>query len=172
MTDERARLNVTRLSGRFAVRELDETDADAILGLCRENTQYYEYCQAQPTREQVLQDLRVTPPGVGREDKHYVGFYEDTELIAVMDLIDGYPEPDAAFIGFFMMNRARQGRQLGSAIIAEAAAYLKSTGKTAIRLGIDKANPQSTHFWRKNGFVVIREVDRGNWTVLVAEKQL
>ena len=172
MTDESARLDVSRLSGRYAVRELEEADADAILSLCRENTQYYEYCQARPTREQVLQDLRVTPPGVGREDKHYVGFFEDSELIAVMDLIDGYPEQDAAFIGFFMMNRAYQGRQLGSSIIGEAAAYLKSAGKRSIRLAIDKGNPQSTHFWKKNGFRVIREVDRGGWTLLVAEKTL
>jgi hypothetical protein len=28
------------------------------------------------------------------------------------------------------------------------------------------------HFWKKNGFIVIKEVDRNGWTALVAEKQL
>ena len=71
-----------------------------------------------------------------------------------------------------MMNKGFQGRQLGSAIIGEAAACLKSIGRTALRLGIDKGNPQSTHFWKKNGFAVLREIDRGAWTVLLAEKKL
>ena len=41
-----------------------------------------------------------------------------------------------------------------------------------LRLAIDKGNPQSAHFWKKNGFIVIKEVDREGWTVLVSEKQL
>lgn len=71
-----------------------------------------------------------------------------------------------------MMRKESQGRQIGSGIIGEAAAYLKTVGKTAIRLGIDKDNPQSTHFWKKNGFRVIRKVEQDGWTVLVAEKAL
>ena len=165
-------LDIEKLSGRFAVRALHESDAETVLALCRENTQFYEYCEAEPSREQVLSDMRATPPGTDLSSKYYIGFFDGGTLAAVMDLIDGWPEPEIAFIGFFMMNRALQGRGLGSAIIGEAAAYLKSTGKTAIRLGIDKANPQSTHFWKKNGFAVIREVDRGEWTVLLAEKKL
>ena len=39
-------------------------------------------------------------------------------------------------------------------------------------LGIDKNNPQSNHFWRKNGFEVIREVVQEEGTILVAEKEL
>ena len=82
------------------------------------------------------------------------------------------PEPDTAFIGFFMMRKDLQGRQIGSAIIRETAEALNSAGKTAIRLGIDKENPQSTHFWKKNGFEVIREADLNGWTKLVAERKL
>ena len=71
-----------------------------------------------------------------------------------------------------MMNRDFQGQGIGSAIIQEAASYLKTTGKTTIRLAIEKGNPQSTHFWVKNGFTVIKEVDRNGWTALLAEKKL
>ena len=165
-------IDITRLSRQYTVRELGEADADAILRLCRANAQYYEYCRAEPTMEQVLSDLHVAPPGVDRSDKHYVGFYDGDMLVAVMDLIDGYPEPDMAYIGFFMMNRALQGAGVGSAVIGEAAVCLKSAGKRAIRLAIAKDNPQAAHFWNKNGFLVIREVDMGGWTALVAEKTL
>ena len=165
-------MDISALSRRYRVRRMDDSDADSILELCRGNTQYYLYCQAEPSREQILSDLHITPPGIDPSDKYYVGFYQGNALVAVMDLIDGYPAPGIAFIGFFMMRKEFQGNQVGSAIIRETAAYLKTLGMTAIRLGIDKGNPQSTHFWKKNGFVVKEEIDRGDWTVLLAEKAL
>lgn len=165
-------IDLSRLSSRYEVRVLREEDAEEILRFCAENTQFYAYCEAEPSREQILQDLRVTPPGIDLSDKYYLGFYQGETLIAVLDLIDGYPSPEIAFIGFFMMNRAFQGRGLGSALIAELSAALRDTGKRAIRLGIDKGNPQPTHFWKKNGFAVIREVARPGGTVLLAERKL
>ena len=165
-------IDISQLSGRYAVRGMTDSDADAILDFCLQNDQYYRYCGKQPTRELVLNDLHIAPPGIGPSDKYYIGFYREQALVAVMDLIDGFPEPDIAYIGFFMMNKALQGRQIGSAIIEETASHLKAAGKTAIRLAIDKGNPQSTHFWKKKGFAVIKEVDRDGWTVLVAERTL
>ena len=165
-------MEIFKISSSYDVRRLDDSDADSILSLCLQNTQFYEYCEAEPTREQVLNDLHITPPGTSLPDKYYIGFYQKETLIAVMDLIDGYPEPEIAFIGFFMMNKDLQGQGDGTAIIRETAAYLKRTGKTTIRLAIDKGNPQSTHFGKKNGFIVIKEVDRNGWTALVAEKKL
>ncbi len=165
-------IDLATLSERCEVRRLDDSDVDGILALCLENAQYYEYCGAQPTREQVLGDLRLAPPGIAPSDKYYIGFFRGDTLIAVMDLIDGYPEPYAAYIGFFMMKKSLQGRNLGSQIIVETAARLKAWGKTSILLAIDKGNPQSTHFWEKNGFVVVRQVDRDGWTALVAKKTL
>ena len=165
-------IEISKLNSHYNIRRLDDSDAEGIFALCRENTQFYEYCEAEPTMEQVLNDLHITPPGVNLKDKYYIGFFDQDTLVAVMDLIDGYPTPDIAYIGFFIMKKDLQGLQKGTAIIQESAAYLKESGKTAIRLGIDKDNPQSTHFWKKNGFSVIKEVDRNGWTVLVAEKEL
>ena len=160
------------LSARDAVRRLTESDAGAVLAICRENPQFYQYCQARPTREQVLSDMRITPPGIDASRKYFVGFYEGRTLVAVMDIVDGYPADDIAYIGFFMMDAHWQGRGIGTAIVQDALKYLKSTGKTAVRLGIDKGNPQSTHFWEKNGFTVIRETDKRGWPFLEAERRL
>ena len=87
-------------------------------------------------------------------------------------LIDGYPDGDTAFIGFFMMNRQLQGRRIGSSIIQDLCLYLKETGLKRVLLGIDKENPQSNAFWAKNGFSVIREVEQEEGTILLAEKCL
>ena len=165
-------INVLKLSKKYKVRKMENADAESILNLCSGNPQYYRYCEAEPTIEQVLNDLHITPPNISMSDKYYVGFFEDKTLVAVMDLIDGYPNADIAYIGFFMMNPIYQGKQIGTAIIEEVTDHLRSIGKTAVRLGIDKGNPQSTHFWKKNGFKIISEADVNGWVKLVAEKQL
>ncbi len=128
-------IDITKLSTRYNVYKLDDSDVDRILELCKGNPQYYRYTEAEPEREEILK----------------------TEI---------------AYIGFFMMNIRYQGEQIGTAIVDEVQNYLKSTGKAAIRLGIDKGNPQSTYFWRKNGFEMVSEVDVNGWTKIVAEKQL
>lgn len=163
---------IQKLSDRYAVRRMDDSDADGILRFCRENTVFYQYCQAEPSKERILNDLHATPPGVEPSDKYYVGFFQHQKLIALMDLIDGYPEPDMCFIGFFMMNAALQGKQIGSGIIRDVCAYLKQAGKKAIRLAIAEDNPQANHFWTKNGFLAIKKVPMDGWTAVVAEKSL
>jgi RimJ/RimL family protein N-acetyltransferase len=165
-------INVLELSKKYEVRKMKDSDAEHILNLCSGNAQFYRYCEARPTIEQVLNDLHIAPPNISMSDKYYVGFWKDKTLVAVMDLIDGYPKADSAYIGFFMMNPACQGNQTGTAIIRDVMDYLRSIGKTAVRLAIDKGNPQSTHFWKKNGFEIISEADVNSWTKLVAEKQL
>ena len=45
-------------------------------------------------------------------------------------------------------------------------------GFAAVRLGIDKENPQSNHFWRKNGFTVLKEVPQARGVILLAERRL
>ena len=165
-------IDLETLSRRFDVRRLDDADADAILALYRDNPQFYEYYEEDPTRELVLRDLHIAPPGAQPADKYYVGFFEQNALVAVMDLIDGYPAPDVAYIGLFMLARAYQGNGLGTQMVSEIEAGLRSSSKTAIRLAINKGNPQSTHFWDKNGFAVVKEVEKNGWWYQVAEKRL
>ena len=163
-------IGVQSLSKEYRVRALDDSHVDEILALCRENELYYQYSGARISREQIISDLHIAPPGIPLSRKYYMGFYREEELLAVMDLIEGYPEDDIAYIGFFMVAAGIQGQGVGSQIICEAEEYLKETGMKAIRLGIDKGNPQSTAFWKKNGFRVIKEVDRNGHGILVAEK--
>ena len=165
-------LDIQKLSKRYAVRKLTPADAEMIYSFCKKNTQYYEYCGKQLTLKLIGQDLRIVPPGFPPAQKYYVGFFDNAELVAVMDLLAGYPTDEYAYIGFFMMARDRQGKGVGSLIVDETFAYLHGRGFRKCRLGIDKANPQSNHFWKKNGFKVIKEVQLQEGTVLVAERSL
>ena len=165
-------IDISALSAGYAVRRLGPDDAALVHALCAGNPQFYRYSPAECSEEQVLRDMAIAPPGIPPSQKHYVGYFDGDALIAVMDLIDGYPDADTAFIGFFMLAGERQGRGAGRAIIGEALAYLRAVGYAAARLCIDEGNPQSTHFWTVNGFDVIATIRRDNGTVLLAERDL
>ena len=156
----------------YRIRRLTEADVPMLYAWMTRNDQYYKYCGAGTSPERVRQDLTLCPPGIPLAQKHYVGFFEGNTLIAVMDLIDGYPNADTAFIGFFMMNKELQGQGTGTAIIRDVLTYLAALGYTAVRLGIDKENPQSNHFWCKNEFTVLKEIPQEQGVILLAEHKL
>lgn len=154
-------MEIQNLSPRFSVRPLGEKDLDAILALCAGNPLFYRYHPPAATRESVLADLAALPPGKTMADKLFLGFFAPDahpapaapgQLTALLDLILGYPRPGTAFIGLFMVDGRRQGRGLGSAIIADCAAALAAHGFDTVRLAVDEGNPQSAAFWAKNGF--------------------
>lgn len=166
-------LDISKRSGRYAIRRMTDADADDLFCFCKEHTAFYHYCNAEPSKERILDDLHTAPPGIGPQDKYYVGFFQDDTLVAVLDLIDGYPRPDTAYIGFFMVNADLEGKGVGTGIIGDVCACLREAGKTAVRLAIAEDNPQANHFWKKNGFIVQSRVPMdGGWTALVAEKTL
>lgn len=150
-------INEKYFSTKYTVRKLTNSDIPQIYDLCRKNTTFYEYCPPMVTEESLAEDLTALPPNIQLEAKYFVGFYNENKLVAILDLIDGYPEDKIAFIGLFMTDTDLQGKGIGSAIIAELSAYLKSLDYTAIRLAWVKGNPQSEHFWIKNAFTPLRE---------------
>jgi GNAT superfamily N-acetyltransferase len=143
-----------------------------VLCLCEGNAQYYLYCGMRPSLQQVLYDMQILPEGVERSRKHYVGFFDREDLVAVMDCVEAYPDPGSVYIGFFMMNALLQGRGIGSAVISGVAGYLQSIGVKRLRLAIARDNPQATCFWFKNGFKVVKEAEMDGWTALVADRWL
>lgn len=166
------KLEINNFSSEYDVRQLNFEDVEMIYTFCKSNKQYYKYCGKEISIELIKSDLDITPPGISMEQKYYIGFFDDNNLIAIMDLIDGYPDSNYVYIGFFIMNFKLQGNGIGSKIVLEVLEYVHKQGFQKCQLGIDKDNPQSSHFWSKNGFEVIREVKIKEGTILVAEKEL
>lgn len=151
-------LDIDALSARFAVRRLFAPDAELFCALAEKNTTYDRYHNSAPTRASFLEGLSALPPGAAATDKYYLGFFDGTRLVALCDLVLGYPNRDTAFIGLFMLEQAYQGKGVGSAIISDCAAYLRRCGFARLRLAVDHGNPQSLGFWMKNGFARTGEV--------------
>ncbi len=162
-----------KLSAKYTVRKLTDADIPAILALQEGNPLFFRHCPPPPSAQGVAKDLRALPPGMTAADKFYVGFFEGHALVALLDLILGYPGPKTAFVGFFMTDAARQGKGLGSALVEEITDHLKICGFSAVRLAYVKGDPQSRAFWLKNRFLETgTESKTGDYTMVVMQRVL
>ncbi len=98
-------LCIETLSKTCRAKRLSEADLPAAYALCAGNPLYYFHMHSAPSVESLREDLTALPPGKSPQDKYFLGLYGSGGLLAILDLIDGYPGPDAAFIGFFMVER-------------------------------------------------------------------
>ena len=166
-------MDIKLISNRYHVRKLLEKDVPDIYRLCDGNSMYYEYCPPFVTEKSIKEDMVTLPPNTTIDDKHYVGFYDDNKLIAIMDLINDYPEDHIVFIGFFMTDTIIQGKGIGSNIILELCSYLKSQNYHSVQLAWVKGNLQAEHFWLKNEFIMIKEISsKAADSVILAERFL
>ena len=152
-------MNIQFLSNRYTIRDLLPQDADMVYEVLKNNTIFYKYHPPMVTVESILEDMEALPPNKGYEDKHYIGFFRGDTLVAVMDLIEHYPQQGTALLGFFAMNANLHGQGIGTDIISDSVAY--------------KGNPQSKAFWLKNGFAFIgEEYESDDSTILVLERTI
>lgn len=164
---------VVGLSETYQVRRLTEGDIDAIYALSVGNPMFFQYCPPFVTKASILEDMKALPPKMTYDDKYYVGFFQNGDLIAILDLILNYPNADTAFIGLFMVDRAIQGKGIGSQIMGSLSGYLRALGYSRIRLAFAKGNPQSEAFWKKNGFSATgMESKEKTFTAVILEKIL
>lgn len=166
-------MNFESISKKYQVRQLKESDIEVIYDLCKENELYYKHCPPFVTKESIREDLFKLPPNKTLDDKFFLGFFDNEELLCVIDLIVNYPKENTAFLGFFMLEKKYQGKGIASGIFQELSTFLKSNHFNAIRLGYVKGNQQSEFFWKKNGFLPVGlEVKQPEYTVVVLEKKI
>lgn len=136
-------IDITHLSGKYAVRRLMPEDVDTVCALCRRNTQYYQYCGSGrvATTEDIRQDMQVTPPHTAPEQKYYIGFFDGASLIAIMDLIRGYPDDDTAFIGFLHAGHRPTGPRRGQRPHRRGAGLPANAGLHALYAGHRQGQP-------------------------------
>lgn len=157
-----------------SVRNLSSTDLPALLSLCLGNSQYYEFLGEEPTVDVLATEMVELPPDCSPDQKSYFGFFDaGGDLIAVLDLIRGYPAEGCAFIGFFMVDASRQGMGIGSRLVSKLLDRLRDSGVFRVRLAYVEGNEQSRRFWERHGFLEAdAPIDQGEYKVVPMERRL
>ncbi|WP_077613135.1 GNAT family N-acetyltransferase [Clostridium sp. Marseille-P2415] len=166
-------LKLDFMSSRYMVKQFKEEDVSNIYALCKRNPTYYKYIKIEPTLENIKEVLTELPPNKTMDDKFFVGFYKDNQLVAILDLITGYPDINTAFISWFMMDQDFQRIGIGTEIIMEILFYLKEENFRYVRLGYIKGNQESESFWIKNKFIPNGiESETDDYTIVVMQREL
>ena len=148
-----AALDVRTLGIGYDVRRLTGADITDVFQLAKGNRKFYRALGVRPSRSKLTEMISDIPEGVGQEDKHFVGFYDDEgNLVAVLDLITGYPKDDNAFIGWFMVDAAQQRQGIGSQIFADVRASMQAQGFSRLEVACPEASQSGMSFWAEQGF--------------------
>ncbi|MBR0482002.1 MAG: GNAT family N-acetyltransferase [Firmicutes bacterium] len=171
---ERNEFDPQILSTQYSVKSIKEEDIQDVYNLCKNNRRYYMYLHERPSMKNLTEVISKLPDGTGMEDKHFVGFYDQGgKLIALLDLITGYKEPDDAFIGWFIVDAEKQGRGIGSQLFADIRAALSGLGYDKLRLGCVKENKEAESFWTSQGFTFNgAEEQQERYTVRYMERDI
>ena len=145
------------LSSDYEVRNITEADIASVYNLCKNNRRYYRYIGKKPSLRELTDVITDLPEGTGPQNKHFVGFYDDESLIAILDLITSYPQDDDAFIGWFMVDAQKHRQGIGSSIFADIRAAMKAQGYDHLSLACFPENTEAAAFWENQGFSVTRE---------------
>ena len=155
------------LSCAYDVRRITEEDIADVYALAKANRLYYEYMHTKPTVAGLTEIISQVPEGAAPTDKYFVGFWQGDSLVAIMDLICGYPERDDAYIGWFMVDTELHRQGVGSSIFADVRAALAAAGYDRIELCVIRENVEAKGFWEAQGFSPTGGVtDKGEYTVV------
>ncbi len=180
-----------------------ELDVDRAYRIYRSNEEYFQLVSGKaPSRPDVLNDRDACPPDVPLGQKKY-GMYllaaykggradsrmgaehrshgdndnSSYEPIAVVDVLEGFPDEKTYYIGLFLIDGTCHRRGLGKALYKQMESEAKLRGFERIRLGVVDTNHGARAFWKAMGFVWVKTVDStlhegSGWTVEIMEKNL
>ena len=151
-------LDLATLSTTYEPRAITDDNLGDVFWLMRSNRRFYRELGERVAPGPLTTIVGKTPDGVDEGSRHFVGFYgEDRGLIAVMDLICGYPDANTVLIDWFMVAADMQGQGVGSSIFADVRSTLAAQGYTNVRLTIPERAEGGIAFWQEQGFELTGE---------------
>ena len=143
----------------FTARALTAADLDALYALCQSQPDYYRHLGEPLTRDKLARSLTALPPAARRENKHFIGFWQQGSLKAALEIIFAYPDKETVLLGLLMVDKSAQGAGIGTAIAQKLAAVAAELDYREIILSYAEGNAQSRAFWLKNGYQETGETD-------------
>ena len=166
-------LDIQALGTSYDVRRLTEADIADVTLLARSNRRYYRQLHTRPSAAVLTEIITDVPEGAGPNSKYCVGFYDEDVLVAVMDLIVGYPEADDAYIGWFMVDESLQGHGVGGSIFADVRAAMQAQGFDHLEVACPVSSESGMRFWEEQGFTRKGEhVYRDRYIVATLERDI
>ena len=149
-------------------------DAPAIQALFATDPEYFVRVEGAPLRDdEALICLDERPPDVDLDKKH-VFLVED---VALLDMLEGFPDDHTWFLGLIFLAPAARGRGLGTRLVEAVCDHARSHGAKALRLAVALTNPGADRLYKRLGFRFVARRQRKIYTgelvdLLVLERVL
>jgi ribosomal protein S18 acetylase RimI-like enzyme len=140
----------------LVLRPIEPADVDALQQLIESDPGYTERITGYPPGAADAQSLlMMRPEGLPEQAKVVLGAFLTNQLVAVADLLRGYPNEHTAFIGLLQVHWNHQGLGLGKSTYELLQRYVESSWPEirTLRLAIVDTNAHiATGFWQRQGF--------------------
>jgi ribosomal protein S18 acetylase RimI-like enzyme len=163
------------------LRPITPADVDALQELIESDPGYTERITGYPPGASDAQSLlMMRPEDLPEDSKVVLGAFQADRLVAVVDLLKGFPNDHTAFIGLLEVHASHQGRGYGRATYGLVQQYVETTWPEirTMRLAVVDTNAQvAAGFWQRQGFGPTGEArpyryDKLESTARLYEKQL
>ena len=150
----------------MSATRLHEGDLESVTEFCQECSAFFTLVAGEtPAAETALHLLVARPPEVAPTQKHVIGFTRNGKLVAVVDLLEGFPVESDWYAGLLLLAPHESGSGLGTLIWDATETWIRAAGGRHVRLIVQQQNPGAARFWRSAGFMTHGEVEQ------VLEKQ-
>jgi ribosomal protein S18 acetylase RimI-like enzyme len=126
--------------------------------LCRSCADFYELIEGQsPSDETAAEILGPLDSKYTRGTKHVWGVEKEGRLIAVAELLEGYPASHGWYIGLLLVIPAHRRQGVGAQLCAALLRWMGQRGASIVRLVVQQQNAGARAFWERQGFTLERE---------------
>ena len=132
----------------------------AIAHLLRQCRAFFTLVSGELPADEVRHLLESRPAGLDLARKYVVGFERNGALIAIVDLLENYPEPTNWYVGLLVLSPDERNHGLGTAVWTAVEAWVRAEGGRHARLIVQEQNPHAARFWRALGFTADGTVEQ------------
>lgn len=162
--------------GHYRYQEVqEERQIRQAYEIYRGNRKYFKLVSgSSPKPETVQEDRQAVPEGFDPQRKKYGLYLAGDTPVAVLDVLEGFPQEDTYLIGLFMVDVDLQGKGIGQVLYRQVEVQAKRDGYRRMRLGVIEGNDRAYQFWKHMGFeqVKVSEDTERSRNIYVMEKSL
>jgi GNAT superfamily N-acetyltransferase len=134
-------------------KRLDSTHEDAVTAFCRQCSVFFTLVAGESNARHTARHLLESrPESVDPTHKYVIGFERAGTLIAIADLLEGYPDATDWYVGLLLLAPDERGRGLGTLLWSAVEQWIRAQGGRHARLIVQEQNPDGAQFWRAIGF--------------------
>jgi len=142
--------------------ELDAADAPALQLFFERHPEYFLFAHGRgPASDEALQELHDAPPaGMPFTRRWTLGFLDGADrLVAMANLWADLLAEGVWHIGLFVVATPLHGGGAAQALYEALEAWMRGRGARWVRLGVIRGSRRAEGFWRRLGYVPVRERD-------------